>query len=80
MNFGVSSFDTAADEPNLTPKTPGMAHMTGNEPNFWYFIKKYEVKKSVPKKCKTAWALGLKLLYRYLPFFSKNSIFVVNPK
>ena len=60
MNFGVSNLETAADEPNLTPETHGMAHMAGNEPNFWHFIKKYEVKKSVPKKCKTAWALGLK--------------------
>ena len=60
MNFGVSNLEMAADKPNLTPETPGMAHMAGNEPNFWYFIKKYEVKKSVPKKCKTACALGLK--------------------
>ena len=59
MTFGVSNFETAADKPNLTPETPGMAHMAGNEANYWYFIKKHEVKKSVPKKCKTAWALGL---------------------
>ena len=37
-----------------------MAHMSGNELNFWYLIKKYGVEKSVPKKCKTACALGLK--------------------
>ena len=38
---------------------PGMAHMAGNEPNFDISSKKYDVKKSVPQKCKTAWALGL---------------------
>ena len=61
LTFGVSNFETAADKPNLTPETPGMAHMAGNEANYWYFIKKHEVKKSVPKKCKTAWALGLNI-------------------
>ena len=49
-----------ADKSNLTPAPPGMAHMSGNELNFWYLIKKYGVEKSVPKKCKTACALGLK--------------------
>ena len=37
-----------------------MADMAGNEPNFDISSKKYDVKKSVPQKCKTAWALGLK--------------------
>ena len=60
MFFGVYNFEMATDKSNLTSGMPGMAHMAGNEPNFWYFIKKYEVKKRVPKKCKTAWALGLK--------------------
>ena len=45
-----------------TPEPPGMAHMAGNEQNFWYFIKKVEVRKSVPQMCKTAWALGHKYL------------------
>ena len=61
MNFGVSNLETAADEPNFTPETPGMAHMAGNEPNFDISSKKYDVQKSVPQKCKTAWALGLKV-------------------
>ena len=60
MTFGVSNFETAADEPNLTPETPGMAHMAGNEPNFDISSKKYDVQKTVPQKYKTAWALGLK--------------------
>ena len=47
----------------MTPAPPGMAHMSGNELNFWYFIKKYGVEKSVPKKCKTACALGLKVTF-----------------
>ena len=44
----------------LTSGISGMAHMAGNEPNFDISSKKYDVKKSVPQKCKTAWALGLK--------------------
>ena len=51
----------AADMANLTPAPPGMAHMAGNEPNFWYFIKKYDVKKSVPQMCKIACALFRKI-------------------
>ena len=57
--FGVYNFETATDKSNLTSGMPGMAHMAGNEPNFDISSKKYDVKKSVPQKCKTAWALGL---------------------
>ena len=51
-----------------------MAHMAGNEPNFDISSKKYDVKKSVPQKCKTAWALGLK----QLPYPSKIASFSRN--
>ena len=43
-----------------------MAHMAGNEPNFDISSKKYDVQKTVPQKYKTAWALGLNLLYKVL--------------
>ena len=43
----------------LTSGMSGMADMAGNEPNFDISSKKYDVQKSVPQKCKTAWALGL---------------------
>ena len=54
-----------------------MAHMSGNELNFWILIKKHGVEKSVPKKYKTACALGLKKVLCI--FLSSFNIFRIIP-
>ena len=59
--FGVYDFERATGTSNLTSGMPGMAHIARNESNFDISSKKHDVQKSVPQKCKTAWALGLKI-------------------